>query len=62
MNYSGLKFEYPLYLLEVFCILSGIYNDDKKEESYLVGGCVCDISLSKIQKILTLLQIFQLKM
>ena len=50
MNYSGLKFEYPLYLLEVFCILSGIYNDDKKEESYLVGGCVRDILLNKIPK------------
>lgn len=50
MNYSGLKFEYPLYLLEVFCILSGIYNNDKKEESYLVGGCVRDILLNKNPK------------
>jgi tRNA nucleotidyltransferase/poly(A) polymerase len=50
MNYSDLKFEYPLYLLEVFCILSGIYNNDKKEESYLVGGCVRDILLNKNPK------------
>ena len=50
MNYSCLKFEYPLYLLEVFCILSGIFNDSSDKKSYLVGGCVRDILLNKNPK------------